>query len=381
MKAAKSGSRGVFWRANERGTQELRTATGRQRGDWWIRWKCPHGHLHRGQVGPKSLAREQSERHRIQRPCPLRKPKPASYLLADVIREYLDATKNQKRSHKDDARYGRGWSERFAGRTLEEVTPAELDKIRAERLKIPAPPDDENERPKKPTSPATVNREFAFLKHVFTIAVRDGKTDTNPVAKLKMLREPSGRTRYLSDEEETALLEALPSDEDRQRVTMLLHTGFRRGELLGLRWRDIDFKAGVLTIPKSKNGDARHVPMTSTVRAILSRRARPLDAATLVFPNTEGTRDLRWAKKTVPAALRAARIEDFRFHDLRHTFASRLAMESVDLMTIRDLMGHKTMTMTLRYSHLSPGHRQNAVERLVTRPVVKAEPAAGAGAE
>jgi hypothetical protein len=115
------------------------------------------------------------------------------------------------------------------------------------------------------------------------------------------------------------------------------------------------------------------------IRAILSRRARPLDGAALVFRNTAGTRDLRWAKKTVPAALRAARIEDFRFHDLRHTFASRLAMESVDLMTIRDLMGHKPITMTLRYSHLSPGHRQKAVERLVTRPVVKPEAAAGSG--
>jgi integrase len=107
--------------------------------------------------------------------------------------------------------------------------------------------------------------------------------------------------------------------------------------------------------------------MTSTVRGILSRRPRPIDASTLVFPNTEGHRDLRWAKKIVPAALRVAEIEDFRFHDLRHTFASRLAMESVDLMTIRELMGHKTMAMTLRYSHLSPGHRQTAIERLVTR--------------
>ena len=161
-----------------------------------------------------------------------------------MIREYLDATKDQKRSHKDDARYGRVWSERFAGRTLEEVTPAELEKIRAERLKTPTTPTDEHEQPKKPTSPATVNREFAFLKHVFTIAIRDDKTDTNPVAKLKMLREPSGRTRYLSGEEETALLEPLPSDEDRQQVMVLLHTGFRRGELLGLRWKDVDFKAG-----------------------------------------------------------------------------------------------------------------------------------------
>ena len=107
--------------------------------------------------------------------------------------------------------------------------------------------------------------------------------------------------------------------------------------------------------------------MTSTVRAILSHRPRPLDASALVFPNSEGHRDLRWAKKTVPAAVRVAQIEDFRFHDLRHSFASRLAMEGVDLMTIRELMGHKTMAVTLRYAHLSPGYRQIAIERLVTR--------------
>jgi integrase len=122
---------------------------------------------------------------------------------------------------------------------------------------------------------ATVNREFAFLRRVYNIAIRDDKTTRNPVSKLKALREPSGRVRYLSDDEETTLLKALPADEDRDRVTVLLQTGFRRGELLGLRWRDVDFKAGVLTIPKSKNGDIRHVPMTSTVRGILSHRARP----------------------------------------------------------------------------------------------------------
>src|SRR5262249_29164565 len=92
--------RGVFWRANGRGTQELRSSRGKQRGDWWIRWACPHGHLHREQIGPKSVAREESERRRLERPCPARQPKPTSYLLSDVIREYLDATKNQKRSHR-----------------------------------------------------------------------------------------------------------------------------------------------------------------------------------------------------------------------------------------------------------------------------------------
>jgi integrase len=126
-----------------------------------------------------------------------------------------------------------------------------------ERLKTPPQPTDEKERPKKAISAATVNREFAFLKHVYNIAIRDGKTNSNPVAKLKMLRESSGRVRYLSDEEEARLMKVLPAAKDRDRVTVLLQTGFRRGEFRGLRWRDVDFKAGVLTIPKFKNGESR----------------------------------------------------------------------------------------------------------------------------
>jgi integrase len=270
-----------------------------------------------------------------------------------VIREYLDEAKSYKRSYRDDARYGRVWAERFAGRTLDEITPGEVEKIRAERLAT--------------VKASTVNREVGFLRHVFNVAVRDGKTDRNPVSKLKMLREPSGRVRYLTDEEETRLMAALPSDADHQRVLVLLQTGLRKSEFLGLRWKHVDFKAGVLTIPRSKNGEARHVPMTSAVRAVLSRLPRPLDASALVFPSSAGGPDLRWAEKTFPGAVSAAQIDDFRLHDLRHTFASRLAMEGVDLLTIKDLGGWKSLAMVARYSHLSPGHRHSAIERLVTR--------------
>src|SRR5262245_8901612 len=153
MKLAGSGVRGVFWRANPRGTQELRTGHGRQRGDWWIRWACPHGHLHREQIGPKSVAREESERRRLERPCPQRTPKPATWVVVDVIYDYLKGTKSRKRSWKDDERHGKRWKERFAGRTLDEITTAELERIRTERLET--------------IKPATVNREFAFLRRIF----------------------------------------------------------------------------------------------------------------------------------------------------------------------------------------------------------------------
>jgi len=273
-----------------------------------------------------------------------------------VIDEYLKSTKSRKRSWKDDERHGRRWKDRFVGHALDEITTAELESIRTERLES--------------IKAATVNREFAFLRRVFNIAIRDGKTEQrNPVAKIGMLREPSGRVRYLSDEEETRLMKSLGSDADRNRIAFLLHTGLRKSEFLGLRWKDVDLKAGVLTIPRSKSGETRHVPLSSRVRGILVGLPRPLNGAVLVFPNGKGNRDLRWVEKTVPAAVNEAKIEDFRFHDLRHTFASRLAMEGVDLLTIKDLGGWKTLSMVQRYAHLSPGHRQIAIERLVTRQV------------
>jgi integrase len=367
MKLANSGSRGVYWRHNPRGSQELRDNGIRERGDWWIRWSCSHGHLHRKEIGPKSQAIDEAgdrrslakkidhhltaeERGRL---CPKHRPRPTSFLLTDVTRDYLNASKGYKRSHRDDARYGTMWTERFQGRTLEDVAPADLERVKTERL--------------KQVSAATVNRELAFLKHVYNVAIRDGKTERNPFSRIRLLREPSGRIRYLTDAEETQLSKALATDEDRQRLLVLLQTGLRKSEFLGLRWRDVDFKVGGLTIPRSKNGNRRHVPMTSSVREILARRPRSLDSSALVFPNSVGSHDLRWAEKTFPEAVTAARIEDFRLHDTRHTFASRLAMEGVDLLTIKDLGGWRSLSMVSRYAHLSPSHRNQAIERLVNR--------------
>ena len=170
-----------------------------------------------------------------------------------------------------------------------------------------------------------------------------------------MLREPSGRGRYLSGEEEQALVAKLLTDEGRDRLRVLLQTGLRTSEFLGLRWKDVDLKAGVLTIPRSKHGESRHVPLTSDVRAIISRRPRSLDAAALIFSNSLGNTDLHWAEKDFPEAVAEAEMQDFRLHGTRHTSASRLAKEGVDLLTIKELGGWKTLSMVQRYAHIPPG--------------------------
>jgi len=110
--------------------------------------------------------------------------------------------------------------------------------------------------------------------------------------------------------------------------------------------------------------------MTSRVRAILHRLPRPLDPTALVFPNSAGHADFRWFDKRLPRAIATAKIADFRPHDFRHTFASRLAMQGVDLKTIKELGGWKTLAIVERYAHLSRGHLHASIERLVARPAV-----------
>ncbi len=291
-------------------------------GGYGGRARIPTSPLCTKLIGPKSVAIREAGRYRLEADslCPVRKPKPSSYLLADVIRECLETSRDHKKSHRDDVRYGAMWSERFAGRTLDEITAGDVEKVRAERLKAVT----RSRTPGRIVTQATVNREVAFLRHVFNVAIRDDKCQRNPVAKLRFFNE-QGRVRYLSDEEEPRLMQALPGDEDRQRVTFLIHTGLRRSEFLGLRWRDVDFKAGVLTIPRSKSGKARHVHANSVVRDILMKRPRSLDREALVFANSEGHKDFRWTDKTFPTALRAAKIEDFRgVHDLRQHAGSRI---------------------------------------------------------
>jgi integrase len=153
-------------------------------------------------------------------------------------------------------------------------------------------------------------------------------------------------------------------------VAVALHTGLRRSEEFQLRWEDVDFANGILTLPRSKHGSARCVPINGTARDIVRSRPSRLKGA-YVFPSATGATPLdacNFVRRIFVPALRRAGIEGFRWHDLRHTFASRLVMAGVDLRTVQELMGHKTLAMTLRYGHLSLAHQLDAVQRLNREP-------------
>ena len=207
----------------------------------------------------------------------------------------------------------------------------------------------------------TFNRELACLKNVFTMAIKWCKASENPVKQVRLIREDNGRTRFLTEEEEARLL-AHCRAELRSIVIAALHTGFRKSELLSLTWGNVDFRHLLITVRAAyaKNGEARSVPMTSMLTETLKTIRINGDPTAPVFRARDGSwyRDISTAFAT---AVRRAGIVDFTFHDLRHTFASRLVMAGVDLTTVKELMGHKHIAMTLRYAHLSPGHKRSAI--------------------
>lgn len=328
-------------------------------GVWWVLYYDQNGKRHRERVGPKSLAIEVYRKRKTEVaeaeffPEKIAKKRRRT-LVEDAIQEYLKMNSN-KAVHVNDLRYGRIWIQELKGKTLEEVAPLDVERYQKRRA--------------QEVAVATVNREVQFVRRVFNVAIRNEKLDRNPVSKLKMFKENNERVRFLSDEEEQRLQDAyvkIGRAEDWIFVQIAMHTGMRRGEQFNLRWENVNLQAETITIPRSKNGEARRISISEYVqdlfRSLPSRMRNEW-----CFPHSKGTGPLdghNVVTRSFYPALAEAGIEDFHWHDLRHTFASRLVMAEVDLPTVRDLMGHKSIQMTLRYSHLSPAHTRKAVNKL-----------------
>jgi integrase len=212
---------------------------------------------------------------------------------------------------------------------------------------------------------ATINREMATLKHALSKAVEWKllrKAAREELAAIRKYQESAGRLRYLSGPAEADRLLQACDDSLRPIVLTALHTGMRKGEVLGLPWDAVDLTHGFIRLKQTKNGNARALPLNETLWGMFSSLRSRSDVA-WVFHDGEGRRynDVR---HPFDRACEAAGMVDFHFHDLRHTFASWLVMKGVPLATVSTLLGHTSPTMTLRYTHLSPKHLTSAVRVL-----------------
>lgn len=233
--------------------------------------------------------------------------------------------------------------------------------------------------------PGTINRHTAMIKHMFTKAVEWELVEPDALKKIrrvKQLKENNKRLRYLSTDECESLIKEC-SNHLKPIVIMALNTGMRRGEILNLKWDNIDLKHGFILLDITKNGERREIPLNGTLKNLLEElkkgnkgnvqklyegnndnvTAYPLSSP-YVFNDSITGKPYSDIKTSFNSACKRAGIKDFHFHDLRHTFASHLVMAGIDLTTVSRLLGHKDLTMTLRYSHLSPKHMTKAVDVL-----------------
>ncbi len=273
------------------------------------------------------------------------------------------------------------WSRQFPGLSLAEITADRIsqarDKLAAEKFMRGKPQRDKATDQMIPPkeykrSGATVNRYMATLSHVFSFAVKERRLlDRNPVSDIRRKKEPRGRTRFLSDEERASLLEGCTNSDWvplHALVLLAITTGARKGELIGLKWPDVDLKKGRALVRETKNDEQRTLPLAGkALEALRELKLKNSARSEYVFPQPSGLPgpyehfDAHWY-----AALEAAQIRDFHFHDLRHTTASMLAVQGASLLEIADVLGHKTLAMVKRYSHLVVDHKAKVIEKMIT---------------
>jgi site-specific recombinase XerD len=329
---------------------------------WWISYCDVEGKRHREKIGRRSAALDALARRRMEvkdgRFIP---PKKGARL---TFRELSHAAMTQKKLRLAPLSYETDMMR------LGKLLPL-IGNVPADRL-TPARAEETLASLRASVSSSTANRYHSLMSSIYAFAVKSGRMSSNPLSRVKRYKENDPRLRWLKPEEEAALREAILDPDDQSipitecrahlmEFELALHTGMRRGEQFFLEWKNVDLERGILTV-KGKTG-RRHIVANRSAISALRFLAIGRAKEKYVSPDAEDgmKRDSRrWLEK----GLKKAKVSDFHWHDLRHTFASRLVMRGVDIRTVQELLGHKSIVMTMRYAHLAADHRQAAAEKM-----------------
>jgi len=320
--------------------------------NWWIDYKDRFGRRKREKVGPNhelavQVLGERLKRVTQEKELGIRHIETMSF--KDFSQKYLDThAKPNKNSWERDAIIIKHLTPFFKDRFVTEITAEDIEKYKVKRSGM--------------VSKSTVNRELDCVKTMFAKAVEWGNANENVTENVKDFKVDNKKTIFLELEELEAFLNACPKW-FRLIMGAYLNTGLRKSELLNLKWSDINWKARIIHVLKTKGGKAIEIPINRRLERILRSVTRHISSE-YVFCKKNGKpwKDLRGS---LAKAVKKAELEKHvTFHTLRHTFASHLAMNGEDLYTISRLLGHSSLEMTQRYAHLSPGHKARAVERL-----------------
>lgn len=281
--------------------------------------------------------------------------------LSELIDKYVSSVLPQKKSQRGPRGQLKWWRSQLGYMILCDVN-APIIAVKRDELLVGITP-----RGKR-RSNASVVRYLAILSHVFSYGIKELQwLENNPVSKIRKPSEPRGRVRFLSTEERQNLLEACKQSKNKHLylITVLaLSTGMRASEILNLKWSDIDLPKGMIVLHKTKNNERRAVPLTGLALELIKKefQKKTLNYG-LLFPSRRFDKPIsfRTAWETV---VRRAGLKDFNFHSCRHDFASSLLASGASIAQLAEVLGHKTLQMVKRYSHLCEGTAKDIVGKM-----------------
>jgi integrase len=328
-------------------------------GIWWIRYTDSNGSKRREKVGRRSDAKDLLSKRKTEKLQQIKLPERSglslsfSELLDDAL-EHSAAENGARSTHELKLKIERLRPE-WGSRKVKDITKQEIVRwLNSEMVT-------------RNWTVATMNRWQACFSLVFRVGVDNEKISLNPASRIRRKAENNQSVRFLTPEEETRICKVLATRFPSYLPIFLisLHTGLRASEQWGLRWSDVDLERKSLTVRTQKSGKGeRHVRLNSGAIAAFETLKIGADVSSVPFLNSKGT-PMTTHRDWFDPAVAEAKVSDYTWHKNRHTFASRLAMSGADILTISKLLGHGTIQMSARYSHLSPDHNQAAVDRLM----------------
>jgi integrase len=326
-------------------------------GIWWICYFDQFGKKRREKAGTKSVAiklygkRKQQVLEGKKLPENFRKP---SVKFSQLLDDALAYSKRNKRSYKTDIPRIASLKDWFGSHPAEELTPKEIESILARAAD------------KEKWAPSTFNHYRSLMSLSHRLGILNRKVTSNPARSVTHRREDNNRVRFLTEEEEKKLRNVIEGKWSLHvpELDLAINTGLRKGSQYSLTWDMVDFRGRMLNIPRTKNEEPIHVPLNDAAVAALRVVHARGDGKGRVFHSEKTGAPLENGRHWFDDAVIEARIKNFRWHDLRHTFASRLRMKGAPLEDIADLLGHKSLTMTRRYAHLGPNKLHAVVSLL-----------------
>lgn len=290
--------------------------------------------------------------------------------FADMVTRYIEnELPKRKTDHKKIETHLTWWKKHLGAYVLADITPQMIAELRDKLSNEWIMKGKKTEKVRR--KPATVKLYMASLSIVYSIAEKEwGWVERNPVLSVRKPKVNNGRMRFLDKDEQKKLLDAARADRHPyiyDLIVLALCTGARWGEITGLMWKEVDLKTTRPVIrlePRTKNGERRTIPITGpSVQVLKSRKKSQVIHSPFVFPRADGKKPMEM-RKLWERVLEASELDDFTFHDLRHTTASNLAMNGASLLEIAQILGHKTLSMVKRYSHLTEQHTHDILERM-----------------